>query len=217
MIVKSFGCSFVWGSELSDINSKNKKFSLLTWPALIANKKQSQYQCYARPGAGNFFILQSLLNQLQDPNDLYIINWTFHGRYDYVFAHGEKTITSWHSITPWDSHDRAKFYYQNFHSEFTDKLQNLIWISTAVQALTQINAKFCMTYMDHLLLDSRWNCNPAMIKLQETVRPHLHQFDGQDFVAWSQQNQYPIGPAGNHPLDQAHAAAAEYLINQRLV
>jgi hypothetical protein len=217
MIIKSFGCSFVWGSELSDINFKNKKFSMLTWPALIAKKNQADYKCYARPGAGNFYILQSLLNQLQDPCDLYIINWTFHGRFDYVFAHGEKTPTSWHSILPWDTNDRAKFYYQNFHSEFTDKLQNLIWVSLAVTALKEANAKFCMTYMDNLLFDNRWNGTPATHNLQEKIKPYMNQFDGLNFLEWSQKNQYPIGTIGNHPLEQAHAAAAEYLEHHNLV
>jgi hypothetical protein len=217
MILKSFGCSFVWGTELSDINAKSKKFSQLSWPALIAKKKQAVYKCYARPGAGNFFILQSLLNQLHDPCDLYVINWTFHGRFDYVFAHGEKPLTSWHSILPWDTSDRAKFYYQNFHSEFTDKLQNLIWVSSAIDALKNVNANFCMTYMDDLLFDDRWNCNTATTKLQEKIKPYMNQFDGLNFLNWSKKNNYPIGVVGNHPLDQAHAAAAEYLGSHFLV
>lgn len=217
MTVKSFGCSFIWGTELSDVSGKNKKFSNLTWPALIAAQKQTQYQCYARPGAGNFFILQSLLNQLHSPDDLYIINWTFHGRYDYVFPHGEKTTTSWHSILPWDTNERAEYYYKNFHSEFTDKLQNLIWISTAIAALKELGAEFCMTYMDSELLDDRWNITPAILKLQKKIKPHLHQFGGLNFVDWSRANSFPIGAQGNHPLEQAHAAAAEYLINHSLV
>lgn len=217
MKLKSFGCSFIWGSELSDITNKNKKFSDLTWPALIARQKNLQYQCFARPGAGNLFILQSILNQLNDPADIYIINWTFHGRYDYVFAQGEKTETSWHSILPWDTHQRAEYYYKNLHSEFTDKLQNLIWISAAVDALVSIGAQFTMTYMDPLLFDRRWNATGATEYLQQKIRPFLHQFDGLNFVEWSQKNGYPIGSLGNHPLEAAHSAAADYLINHNLV
>lgn len=217
MTVKSFGCSFVWGTELSDITAKNKKFSNLTWPALIADKLQIPYQCYARPGAGNLFVLQSLLNQANDPADLYIINWTYHGRFDYVYSQGEKTTSSWHSILPWDTNDRAEYYYRNFHSEFTDKLQNLIWIATAVSALTELGAKFCMTYMDSELLDDRWNVTPGMTKLQQKIRPHLNQFDNMNFVDWAKANNYAIGPVGNHPLEAAHSAAAEYLLNYNLV
>lgn len=217
MIVKSFGCSFIWGNELPDIAARNKKYSHLTWPALIADHKQAHYQCHARPGAGNFFIVQSLLNQLHSADDLYIINWTYHGRFDYVFPRAEKITSSWHSILPWDPSERAQYYYRHFHSEFTDKLQNLIWISTAISALQELGAKFCMTYMDSELFDNRWHITPAVAKLQQKVKPHLHQFESLNFVDWSRMYGYPIGAEGNHPLEQAHAAAAEYLINHGLV
>lgn len=216
MKLKSFGCSFIWGSELSDITNKNKKFSLLTWPALIAQQKSLEYQCYARPGAGNFYILQSILTEL-NPNDIYLINWTFGDRFDYVFAHGEKTVSSWHSILPWDENDRANFYYKNFHSEFVDKLQNLVWIACAVDALTAMGAKFTMTFMDDLLFDNRWNCTAGTTYLQNKVRPFLHQFDGLNFVAWSKKKGFPVGTVGNHPLEAAHRAAADYLLGHRLV
>lgn len=216
MKLKSFGCSFIWGNELADITNKNKKPSQSTWPALIAQRKSLEYQCFARAGAGNLFITQNILNQL-NADDVYVINWTFHDRHDYVFAHGEKTETSWHSILPWDTHDRAEYYYKHLHSEFTDKLQNLIWISTAVDALSSVGAKFTMTYMDPLLFDSRWNVTAGIEYLQQKLRPHLHQFDGLNFVDWSKNNGYPIGSQGNHPLEAAHAAAAEYLLNHNLV
>ena len=76
MIVKSFGCSFVFGTDLPDAASQEvcAKFSRLTWPALIAQHLNFDYQCYAKPGSGNLQILERLLSQPPtSDNDLYII------------------------------------------------------------------------------------------------------------------------------------------------
>lgn len=214
MKLKSFGCSFIFGSELSDITNRTKKYSQLTWPAIIAQRLELDYACYAKPGSGNLQILNNLLDQVaQHRNDVYIINWTFTNRWDYMYAGNNQ----WHSILPWDTHDRAEFYYRHFQAEHTDKLNNLIWIDCAVQALQSVSAKFCMTYMDELLLDSRWNTGPGIAQLQQRVAPHLNLFDGATFVKWSQQNGYAISSQYHHPLEQAHVAAADYLLNHNLV
>ena len=126
MKLKSFGCSFIFGSELSDITNRTKKYSQLTWPAIIAQRLELDYACYAKPGSGNLQILNNLLDQVaQHNNDVYIINWTFTNRWDYMYAGNNQ----WHSILPWDTHDRAEFYYRHFQAEHTDKLNNLIWIN----------------------------------------------------------------------------------------
>ena len=214
MKLKSFGCSFIFGSELSDITNRTKKYSQLTWPAIIAQRLELDYACYAKPGSGNLQILNNLLDQVaQHNNDVYIINWTFTNRWDYMYAGNNQ----WHSILPWDTHDRSEFYYRYFQAEYTDKLNNLIWINCAVQALQSVSAKFCMTYMDELLLDSRWNTGPGIAQLQQRVATHLNLFDGATFVEWSQQNGYAISSQYHHPLEQAHAAAADYLLNHNLV
>ena len=93
----------------------------------------------------------------------------------------------------------------------------MIWIDCAVQALQYVGAKFCMTYMDELLLDSRWNISPGIAQLQKKIAPHLHLFDGANFVEWSQHNKYAISTKYHHPLEQAHSAAADYLQNHSLV
>jgi hypothetical protein len=96
-------------------------------------------------------------------------------------------------------------------------LQNLIWICTAVDALQNIGAKFCMSYMDDLVLDDTWNVNTGMLYLQQKVRPYLKQFDGCNFLDWSKKNNFAIGQIGNHPLEAAHRAAADYFLNHNLV
>ena len=214
MKLKSFGCSVIFGSELSDITNRTKKYSQLTWPAIIAQRQRLDYACYARPGTGNLQILNNVLDQVaQHNNDVYIINWTFANRWDYMYAGNNQ----WHSLLPWDTHDRAEFYYRHFQAEYSDKLNNLIWINCATQALQSVGAKFCMTYMDPLLFDSRWNTGPGIAQLQQGIAPHLHLFDGVNFVEWSQRNGYAISSEYHHPLEQAHVAAADYLLDHNLV
>jgi len=68
-----------------------------------------------------------------------------------------------------------------------------------------------------LLFDSRWNTGPGIAQLQQGIVPHLHLFDGVNFVEWSQRNGYAISSEYHHPLEQAHVAAADYLQNHNLV
>jgi hypothetical protein len=111
MKLKSFGCSFIFGTELSDITNRTKKYSQLTWPALIAQRQELQYSCYARPGSGNLQILNNVLDQVAQHNgDVYMINWTFTNRWDYMYAGNNL----WHSVLPRDTHNRAEFYYNIF-------------------------------------------------------------------------------------------------------
>jgi hypothetical protein len=74
-----------------------------------------------------------------------------------------------------------------------------------------------MTYMDELVLDSRWNTSPGFVQLQQQVTPHLNLFDGANFVEWSRRNDYAISTEFHHPLEHAHSAAADYLQNHSLV
>jgi hypothetical protein len=181
---------------------------------VIAQRQGLEYGCYANSGSGNLQILNNILDQVaQHSSDVYMINWTFVNRWDYMYAGNNQ----WHSVLPWDQHERAEFYYRHFQADYTDKLNNLIWINTAVQALKAADAKFCMTYMDQLLFESRWNTSPGIAQLQQKIAPHLHLFDGLNFVEWSQRNGYAISPEYHHPLEQAHSAAADYLLDHSLV
>ena len=211
MTVTGFGCSFIHGAEHAD--SHPKKHSRTTWPAVIAQRLGYNYNCLARSGCGNLSILNHILDELaKDQTDLYIVNWTWTMRWDYVFAGNNQ----WHSLNPNHDHPRAQYYYQNIHADYTDKLHSLIWINSAVQALTAAGKKFCMTYMDDLLFEDRWHTSPGMSALQQQVRPHLQQFDKLNFVDWSKQHDFAIGPLG-HPLEAAHQAAALYLLDHSLV
>lgn len=211
MPLKSFGCSFVYGSDLNDDPACNHEEhsahgSVLTWPGLIAKRKHWEYQCYARPGIGNLKILHSVLNHaaVSSSRDFFVIGWTWIDRFDYLLSHNNK----WQTILPADQTQQATMYYQQFHSEFRDKLTCLTAVKLAIDTLTQKNIGFFMTYMDDLMFDTKWHTDPAVIDLQQYVKPWLHNWQGQNFVNWSRANGCAIS-TDNHPLEAAHQASAD--------
>jgi hypothetical protein len=219
MKLKSFGCSFIFGSDLAD-DGRNLPIptsSNHTWPALLASKNNYNYECLARPGSGNLQIAERVLShQFDEQPTFFIIGWTWIDRFDYRNSFISNTPlaskwNNWKTLMPNDNSSLAKIYYQDLHSEFQDKLCSLMYIKLVIDTLTQKNIPFLMTYMDQLLFDQQWNCTPAVIELQNFVRPYMTQFEGHSFLDWSQKNGYAVSDT-LHPLEQAHRAAADYMI-----
>ena len=217
MQLKSFGCSFIHGTELADqtfVGGRDMP-SKLTWPAHLARHLGRSYLGFSHGGSGNLQILYRVLDQLanSDSSDLFVIGWTWIERFDYyVDNHGDLTVDPWNTIRPTDQDAVAQVYYRDLHSEFRDKLVSLTSIKLAIDTLQQRNIPFVMTSLDELLFDQRWHTSPAVLDLQAYIRPFITDFDGGSFLEWTKSNGYPIGPGG-HPLEAAHRAAADYMIN----
>jgi hypothetical protein len=231
MKLRSFGCSLIYGSELSDEHGSltglaYTHYSRLTWPALLAQKLNYLYRCHARPGSGNLQIAERVLSQLAADNEIafYVIGWSFIDRFDYVDK--EQPINNngaslwyidnnpglpWATVRPDNNKECGKIYYRDLHSETRDKLTTLMSIKLIIDTLQQKNYPFIMTYEDGLIFDQQWHTSPAIIALQEYVKPYMTTFDGGTFVDFAKKNRYPITPMG-HPLDEAHAAASELMI-----
>jgi len=213
MKLKSFGCSFIFGSELSD-TSPDKPwpcFSELTWPVHLAKHLNYDYHSYARPGSGNLQIAERALSQLAcNEYALYVIGWTWIDRFDY------SKITDWQedrwaTLVPNDNDTTGTTYYKYLHSEYRDKLTTLMAIKLVIDTLNQKGIPFIMTYMDNLMFDQQWHTTPAVIDLQEYIKPQMTTFENKTFLDWSRDNGYPETAAW-HPLDEAHRAAADYII-----
>lgn len=215
MLLKSFGCSFIFGSELADDGwgTRQATPSQLTWPALLAKHLNYDYQCYARPGSGNLQILERILIQAasQEPS-LFVVGWTWIDRYDYI----DPVNDLWKTITPTDQDGTARLYYRDLHSQYRDKLTCLGYMNLAIEVLKQHGHKYIMTCMDDLVFETQWHCTPAIELMQSTVLPSLSTFEGQNFLDWSKANGFPIGQRGQHPLEPAHQAAFELIKNYRL-
>lgn len=210
MVLKSFGCSFTWGTELSDCldTVTANGYSQKTWPALLANHLNIEYQCYARGGAGNLYIVDQLLTQaaLQITPAFYVINWTWIDRFDYCNPFNNQ----WHSILP--NSESSEYYYKNLHSQYRDKLTALSHIKLVIDTLTQKNFPFIMTCLDDLVFETEWHTSPGILDIQNYIRPHITTFNGSNFLKWSRQNNYEISEMW-HPLEPAHQAAFEYVKN----
>lgn len=210
MMLKSFGCSFIFGSDLPDdgYGSGYATYSKLTWPALVAKKLNVNYHCYARPGAGNLRILEQVLTQAAtNEQDFFVIGWSWIDRFDYR----DIATETWKTVLPVETDERAEFYYRNFHSEYVDKFKTLTYIRTAIDVLEQKQIPFLMTYMDPLMFDRTWHATPAVTDAQDRVRPYMTEFDSHTFLDWSRQNGFEISPT-LHPLEAAHQAASELIL-----
>ena len=205
MKLKSFGCSFIFGSDLQRPES--------AWPALIAQHYNLEYQCHAQPGSGNLRILESVLNSLADCEPaVYVIGWTWIDRFDYA----DPATDQWCSVLPADSTDQAQYYYRHFHSQYKDKLATLIHIKTAQDAVLAAGHQLIMTHMDDLIFETAWHCSPAVTQLQNNIMPNIVQFENQTFLNWARKNKHKISDTW-HPLESAHRAAADLMINYSLV
>lgn len=216
MQVKSFGCSFTFGTDIPDtIHYKSDKHygpyikpSQKTWPALIAHRLNTGYFCHALAGIGNLRIMESVLSQSVKPEKtLFVINWTYIDRFDYIDANNQ-----WQTILPGTECPSAKSYYADLHSTLKDKLMSLMYIKLTAEELNRRGHAFIMTCIDDLLLDQKWDTDPAIISLQEQVSPYIKDFQGLNFLQWCRDRHLPISDT-DHPLEEAHLMAADYVWN----
>jgi len=221
MTLKSFGCSFIFGTDLADAGygEPYAKSSQLTWPALLAQDLACKYQCFARPGSGNLRILEKILTQASSSTseDLFVISWSWIDRFDYtVDLTGRNHIYDlagnnvWRTVMPVNNDTCAQMYYRDLHSEFRDKLTTLINVKTAIDTLQQKNIPFIMTYMDELVFDTRWHTTAAVIDLQNYIRPYMTKFENKTFLDFSKEKGFPISET-LHPLEAAHRAGFELI------
>lgn len=215
MKIKSFGCSFIYGSGLQ-VNAKENNYigpslSYDTWPSLIADHYQVEFENYAYPGIGNLRILEHVLAQAEilDPA-FFVIGWTWLDRIDYLSPLTE----SWNTLRPDGDTKQHTMYYKHFYHQYHTMLTNACYISTAINVLNSKNIPFCMTLMDNTLfdpIDPQWQDPHALRLLQRLIAPYITKFDNMDFLSWSRKNNYPIGESW-HPLEEAHRAAADYIL-----
>jgi phospholipase/lecithinase/hemolysin len=217
MRLLSFGCSFIFGNELADDGRDGlwATASQLTWPAHLARELGRSYHCHARAGSGNLQIMEQILDQAtnSDSEDFFVVGWSWTDRFDYYPATPTDLSRSpWRTIMPIDDNKVAEVYYKYLHSEYRDKLTNLVYVKTAIDALTQRRIPFVMTYMDSLMFDQQWHTTQATSQLQQQIVPHMTTFEGQNFLDWSRSHNYPVTELW-HPLEQAHQAAAQYIFD----
>lgn len=206
MKLRSFGCSFTYGTDLDRDATHGVAASRHTWPALLARNLGLDYECMAWPGIGNLQILERVMAALQDPDPcVYVINWTWIDRFDYQ-AHG---MPKWLTIRPNNTDSDAQFFYRNLHSQHSDQLRTLSYMTAALNLLQQRDVSYIMTCIDDLVWDTQWS-HDSVKSMQQQLRNHCTWFDGKNFLQWSQHCGHAVSD-NLHPLHAAHRDAVNYV------
>jgi hypothetical protein len=215
MKLKSFGCSFTYGSDLADCDIPDLGASQLTWPALLSHDLNYQYECYAWPGIGNLQIMNSVLEQcsLRD-SAVFVINWTWLDRFDFLTPDTEY----WTTLRPDGDTKHHRLYYKYFYNQYHTMLTNASYIKITADILNSHGIKFIMTLMDTTLFDEvdpGWQDPRSISLLQKEIKPYITWFDNQTFLNWSKKKGFPISET-LHPLEEAHRAAFELVKSYNL-
>jgi len=202
----AFGDSFTFGNDLSDWDNHTPSRS--TWPALLAEHLNLDYKCLAEPGSSNSSISRQVLSFEFQPDDFVILNWTWINRWD--FFNGSK----WETVRPFGCENSvfARYYYKFFQSEEWDKFETLKNMQLIHGLLDQKHIKYMSTCIDELTIDTRWHVPPYIQTLIDLVSPRATFFDGRGFYHWAREKNFKISEL-MHPLEDAHRAAFEYIIN----
>ena len=202
MKLKSFGCSFIFGTDLTDRRGAGWA-SKVSWPALIAKDLKREYHCHAWPGIGNVQIAHRILAEAEHANDdVFVIGWTWVDRYDYI----NPTDNTWNTLQPSGDDNHTHYYYKNFHSQYYDKFLSLTVIDNVINKLKEKNIPYIMTYMDDTLFETKWHYNAVIQSLQQRICQEMVLFDNCTFLEWSKKKGFPISET-LHPLEDAHYEA----------
>lgn len=216
--VVAIGDSFTRGDELADCQLHNTNdfsaYSRKTWPALVANNLQVDYDCIATGGRGNQWIswqVSRLLHRLE--NHLVIINWSWFARFDYIDAETD----TWKTTHPRHEDKLDHYFYRNYDSDIWNLHRNLQQMHSTIALLQQNKINFLMTCLDPLLHTKSFGETPAhktwqdvTTSLQDQVLHYILNFYGYTFLEWAKHKNFEIGPGG-HPLENAHTEAAKYI------
>ena len=104
------GCSFTYGSELSD-DDKGKQPSRKSWAYNLFQElpgwnNNLEFVSTAKPGSGNSGIARRVFNSVANIKEVrgVVVMWSFNSRYDWAMPrHRELEDTRWATISPWDT------------------------------------------------------------------------------------------------------------------
>lgn len=130
------GCSFTYGSELSDVGNDHT-VSKKTWAYLLRdNDLVDDYICTAKPGSGNDAIARRTFRAVADLDPQQIacvtVMWTFVSRYDWAMPrHKLLDQSRWAYISPWDTSAGQLEAYRTLAGS---EIQQQAWANKSVEA-----------------------------------------------------------------------------------
>jgi hypothetical protein len=207
------GCSLIYGSEMPDDRLEilgEDGYSRLTYPALLAEHYNLEYQCVALPGAGNDTIARRILDTITDETSLVIVNWTYKDRFEFHY-----NDIGWQSLKNTNTAhlDRVSHLSRSFYSELTDTyswhryLQEIVCLQTV---LTNKKIPFVFSSADRQIIINDVVHSNGDLELYNLIDFDRWVFwknpkngNTSTFIYWAQQSNYPVGP-NLHPLEEAH-------------
>ena len=217
MILYTNGCSFTWGDELSNRNSR--------YASLLANKLNCKLVDLSMNGSSNERILRTTFDYLQDPktdleNLIVVIGWSGISRTE-IYNNGWDTITP----TMIGTDERATEYYTHIQSEQQDNLNFYYQVLILQMWLEKHNVKYFMFRIDsgQVKMVVKDGSNKEVSDGYDTT--HLSQQQIKDinlktfpsyisntltFREYGIQNGGGLKPKG-HPDEKSHELFTEYL------
>ena len=214
--IQAFGDSFTAGTELVDgpvgDQTDDQLHSVYTWPALLAKKWNIDYRSNSLGGIGNqrisFAVIDRYLRSGNLNQSFYIVNWSWFERFDYL----DPVENKWNTLHPRHTDQLDHFFYKNLDSDLWNMIRNLQTIHSTIKFLEDNHVDFAMTCLDPIIFtrDRPEVYNGFITQIQNSIHPYFVNFEDLTFLEWSHKHNFECG-SGGHPLEQAHAAAVEYI------
>jgi len=202
--VVSFGASITLGGGLKDCNNN--------WAKVVANSLGAQHINQAHKGAANGGISRLVCSYSDYKKDLVLVMWTSPTRYEF------RTQDDWQEINGMmDPTEFSRAWYRGpglyQYTEIATTVKEIL----LAQYFLQSRGLEYLFMFDNDDISQCWLAqNPDnyignllnLIDWSNTL-----WFDNTGFIQWSQQNNFEF--IHQHPSDQAHVAAANYILSNR--
>jgi len=159
--IVSFGDSFLLGNEL------HQEDGTATWPGLISNDLEVEYETRAEAGCGNEQIARQIYTYFSANNTqnvLAVINWTWCMRWDFYLQESNCWVTLGPTCVPsklenqigLDKANELINFYQNYtgHSDVWNRFRSLQTIYSVQSWLRDHKISSVQTYMDPSMLET---------------------------------------------------------------
>jgi hypothetical protein len=198
--IAAVGCSYTWGSELSD--------SSQAWPAVVARALGTTCDNFALPAAGNQHILRTVAEQVGH-YDLWLIGWTGYDRTEFRDSEGRYTV--------WPGRPRP--------AAGGRRLIATVYTADADLAALYHDYLVCVAAVQALLISqgAAWVMLDAFLNSEDPFRAApenqalIRQIRTDRWVDWPGGNMrrwtdpLPKGPGG-HTLTEGHALTARKVL-----
>ena len=202
--VVSFGASITAGYCLE--NQKNN------WANVIAQTLNTQHINQARGGAANGGISRLICSYPDYKNDLVLAMWTSPTRYEFRNENDWQEING--AMTPTDF-SRAWYRGPGLY-QYTEIATTIKEILLAQYFLQNRGLDYLFVFDNDDIVQC-WLCQNPDTYIENLLNQidwsRILWFDNTGFIQWSQKNNFKF--VDDHPVDQAHCAAANYILTNR--